>query len=313
MQRADIGVRRIVLPRRPVLLPCGVCHASIPFKPSVNCPECGERPGRPRAPLPPDGALILNEDVAIIDETTEEVVAVQVMSALGLANRAARDFRRIKHWNDSRVRLGPGTGQARLSGITSSNITFGFSAPSPLRRRYGCARCRFDTQETTVAEHLQEFARTAERTFRTLAPDVYARTTTTVREEIAGAWLLAGTPWTSGIINNTAALPYHKDSGNISGSWSAMMCIKRNVKGGLLHLVDYDAWLTIPHGSISIFDGQSVTHGVSPLRFTGPNPFRYTIVSYAKSGMKRCAPTYAEEVQRARRASTAAEDKRASR
>lgn len=294
-------------------MPCGNCQRPRVFKPTVPCPECGTKTARPHAPNPPEGALILDGDVAIIDEASGEVVAVQVVNAVRLANKMSLPLRRIRHWNDSRVRIGPGTGQARLSGIVSANVTFGFAAPAPLRRRYGCARCRFDTQEPLVSSLLGEFTTAAEHTFRTLAPDVYAHTTTKVREDIHRAWLIEGTPWTSGVINNTAALPYHKDSGNIGGSWSAMMCVKRNVGGGLLHLVDYDAWLTIPHGSISIFDGQSVTHGVSPIRFTGPNPFRYTLVAYAKNGMKACAATYEEEVQRARRKSTEMEEARARR
>jgi hypothetical protein len=65
-----------------------------------------------------------------------------------------------------------------------------------------------------------------------------------------------------------------------------MLAVRHGIGGGLLYLADYDVYLAVPHGSISIFDGQSVLHGVTPFTITSHDAWRYTLVAYAKTGMK---------------------------
>jgi hypothetical protein len=85
-----------------------------------------------------------------------------------------------------------------------------------------------------------------------------------------------------------------------------MIAARRGVEGGLLHLADYDVYLAVPHGSISIFDGQSVLHGVTPFRRVSSDAYRYTIVVYAKAGMTSCDPDPLREAERAARRLTEA-------
>lgn len=89
-----------------------------------------------------------------------------------------------------------------------------------------------------------------------------------------------------------------------------MVC-RRQVEGAYLHLADYDTYFTVPHGSILIFDGQSITHGVTPMRMLSPAGFRYSIVTYAKVGMKKCCADPKGEAHRAAVEATEAEDRRA--
>jgi hypothetical protein len=117
-------------------------------------------------------------------------------------------------------------------------------------------------------------------------------------EAIARCWWLGGAPWTSGIINVNNALPYHTDGGNISGTLSAMLALRRGVGGGALHLADYDVWLAVPDRSIITFSGQSVLHGVSPLDIRRGGR-RFTLVWYTRANMRACAPSYEWEVARA--------------
>jgi hypothetical protein len=78
-----------------------------------------------------------------------------------------------------------------------------------------------------------------------------------------------------------------------------------------LHLADYDVYLAVAHGSITIFDGQSVVHGVTPLTMAKPNSYRYTCVVYSKSAMGQCSPDPADEAHRAAVQATVDEDLRA--
>jgi len=290
----------------------GSCDAMIPYSPRHPCPNCGHVQVQATASAPPPDAEIIEGNVALIDADTGEVSAVQVIAVPDLANRLAVDLGHIK-WDAPVNARGKSANETRLSGMVVTHRTFGYTPPVPLRRRYACAAARFNFDYPSASAAISEYVVAAEHVFRTQAGDKYEATATEVLAQIPAAWRIAGSPWTSGIINNTAALPYHRDSNNIKGSWSAMLAIRNNVEGGLLHLADYDVWLRVPNGSISIFDGQSVLHGVSPFKLSGPNAYRYTIVSYARRGLRVCCPDPRGESRRAAIAATAADDKRRNR
>jgi len=322
MQRSDTTIERMVLPRRAPLVPCAFaegkvdqwnrriqsCGAMIPYRPTDVCPECGQKQARANAPAPNHDSVILDRDVAIVDELTGEVAVVYAVCAESIATDLAASLRNVKFDDDV---FGNANSTTRLSGVAVTHRTFGYQPPSPLRRRMGCCRSQFNVEYPRAMDVLAEFCRVAEHVFRIQAKDVHDRTGRAVREKIAGPWLIAGTPWTSGIINQTAALPYHKDNGNIIGSWSAMLGCRDGVAGGLLHLADYDVYLPVAHGSITIFDGQSVVHGVTPMRMTKSNGWRYTCVTYAKTMMSHCAADPADELRRAQIRATELEDLRA--
>ena len=322
MLAEHVGVRRVSVDRRDVVeVRCcygapseriqnryGSCGAMIPYQPRQPCPECGQPQVNAHAPMPPDDARVLDGSVALVDGG--EVVAAQVLGASAIASRLAGEFRQV-HWDAPVNARNKPANEGRLSGIVVTHRTFGFTPPVPLRRRYHCAQSRLDVDHPVISGLIAEFCAEAEHAFRVQAPDAYAATTTRIHDLIPNRWLIAGTPWTSGIINHTAALPYHRDKNNVPGSWSAMLCARHAMAGGLLHLADYDVWLTVPHGSLLVFDGQSVVHGVSPMRPTGPNPYRFTLVTYARLGMRVCAPNPADEARRAQVAATMAEERRA--
>lgn len=322
MQRANSKVERITLQRRAPLVPCAYaegrgelwkrrissCGALIPFRPTSVCPECGQRQVRAHARAPGPNATIIDRDVAIVDADTGEVAVAYVVAAKRIASRLAASLRHVQFDTDVYAVVNTTT---RLSGMAVTHVTFGYQPPAPLRRRYGCSRSQFNALYPEAMDNLADFCRVAEHVFRTQATDVHDRTAQVVRDTIAPAWLIAGTPWSSGIINQTAALPYHRDQSNIPKSWSAMLGCRGGVSGGLLHLVDYDVYLAVAHGSITIFDGQSVVHGVTPLTMVQPHGFRYTCVTYAKSAMGVCSADPSEEAHRAAVQATVDEDRRA--
>ena len=310
-------MRRVVRRRVEPTFPCSwmtpgdrtihTCGAMIPYRPTKPCPECGRKQVRPTAPAPGPGALIVDDNAVIVDESVGEVVAVHVTGYGRLASAIAQSLRHVEMMG-----IPTGKGQeGRLSGIVAPHRTFGFTQPSPLRRRWGCGRSSFDSQYPAAAAEVYRFAAEAEQVMRRWAPDPYRHSAEAVARLIPEAWRIKGTPWTSGIINHTAALPYHRDSGNVRGSWSAMLGARHGLDGGLLHLADYDVYLAIPHGSISIFDGQSVVHGVTPLHRTHHDAWRYTLVTYSKAGLRECCPDPAGEAHRAQLKATEAEQRRA--
>lgn len=248
------------------------------------------------APHPPKGARVLDGDVTLLDGSGK-VVAVQSVCAPDITGPLAKLLRSIEY---DVARSGRAQNEARLSGLVSAMRTFGFTPPVPLRKRYGCARCRLNAQRPDVARELDNACWRATMAFGAMAPDAYAATeAAVVRRGVPPAWRLPGGLWTSGIINANAALPYHRDAGNVGGAWSAMLGLKRSCEGGFLHLADYGVWLTIPDGSITLFDGGRTTHGVTPFRLTHPSGHRFTVVWYARAGMAVCAPNPADEPARA--------------
>lgn len=319
--RSTADIHRITLQRRPPLVRCTSagtvqerwdgdhrsCGALVPPSAGKPCPSCGQVQIRAQAEAPGPGDLVIDYPAVIVDADSGEAVAVHWMGGESIATEIAKALRSVE-WDDPPMKRANNAG--RLSGMHVAHRVFGYTPPQPMRRRYGCSRSRFDTDYPAAMDLIGKFTVLAEWVFRTFAPDVHRRTGEVVRATIPDAWRIERTLWSSGIINHTAALPMHTDSGNIPGSWSAMLMCRRQVEGGVLHLVDYGCYFSVPHGSITIFDGQSVTHGVTPLEPKGPDASRYSLVSYAKSNMRQCAPCQEDEGRRAALAATAAEDAR---
>lgn len=200
----------------------------------------------------------------------------------------------------------PGSNEFRLSGLKNAHRTFGYTGPVPLRRRWGATSTTFNRDWPRAAYVLERLAEECAAEFARLLPDQYQQHLDTVAD-IHPGWLIGSSPWTSGIINKSSAMPYHRDSGNVSGSWSAMVVLRRdgNADGGMLHVRDYGVFLRCPDSSISIFDGQGATHGVTP--FPPDRGERYSIVFYSKRDVASASPP-GEELRRAQTRATAAAD-----
>ncbi len=104
------------------------------------------------------------------------------------------------------------------------------------------------------------------------------------------------TAWTSGVVNRTSKLPYHRDRGNFP-VWSAMPVVRRGVTGGHLHLPEYGATIACRDGWAVFFGGWQLVHGVTPMRLTAPDGYRYSIVYYSLRAMRDCATTAVETRQ----------------
>ena len=110
--------------------------------------------------------------------------------------------------------------------------------------------------------------------------------------------------FTSGIINDNNPLLYHFDAGNYKGVYLAMFGFKKGIEGGFLSVPEIDLRFKIGNKSLTLFDGQGLIHGVTPIKKTHPDAKRYTIVYYSLQQMWNCKTPGTElEILRERRTS----------
>jgi hypothetical protein len=139
-------------------------------------------------------ALIF-DDVRLIDEQTGATIAVQSRIPTEYADLKRELGRHLRF----RVKYDSGTTQARLSGIKSSSRMFGFTAPQPLRRRYGVADALFSVDFPEANHLLAQFAKIQQRMFSELVPEAYEEHMR-LTDPIHRDWWFGSTPWTSGVI-----------------------------------------------------------------------------------------------------------------
>jgi len=243
---------------------------------------------------PPSGPVLAG-DVVLVDVAARQPVAVQLVLPPRLApfDAMAAAMGRLR-WNDA-TNVGA-RGGARLTGFNSPHRTFGFSPPQVMRKRYVTTAGLADQQ--ALANALAALGCAVWPLLAQHLPAAAADHTAAVEDAVAPRWRLHGGQFTSGIVNRTVALPYHRDAGNLRGCLSAMVAWRHDVAGGALHLPEYDAYLAVPHRSLVAFNGATVLHGVTPLARRGLG-YRYTAVWYVRAGLAHSAPDYPTEVARA--------------
>lgn len=198
----------------------------------------------------------------------------------------------------------PFTGETlRADGTSNVSRTFGYRPRRPHLGREGCGHTRLwaeapDEHSVVLAwaEHLQ-----------TMLAEVFPEQHRADRATIAGSgvlpeWRLGETTWTSGVINKSSALPYHRDAFNFR-VWTAMPVLRRHMRGGYLHIPEYDVTVESRDGWAVFFPGWELVHGVTPMRPIKPGGYRYSVVYYALRGMKSCFE-HAVETEYALRART---------
>jgi len=244
-------------------------------------------------------ARLIDRETLMTNESGRPIACVlELKGAAGKrADLLGRTLQRGITWD-----MPTANGGARLSGIRYGNRTFGTVAPQPLRRRYGCRQASFHAERPEIVGLLAEVFYGAWETFRENLPEVAEMTDNTTRESVHDDWRFAETPWTSGIINDNASLPYHKDSGNLPGSWSAMIVLRHKSDGGQLHLPEYGVSLECFDKSLVFFDGQATWHGVTPITLRNKEAFRRSIVMYSKQACRQCGPAHLEAARAAREA-----------
>ncbi|QPX62117.1 queuine tRNA-ribosyltransferase [Mycobacterium phage Indlovu] len=200
----------------------------------------------------------------------------------------------------------------RANNYRSRSRTFGYAPRRPVIWREACGiatlgRDRPDI-EAVLESYADQFMDGLARIDMRLIRDGRAAT-----ESVTPDWKMGGSQfWTSGVVNDTAQLPYHRDGFNFP-VWSAMPLVRRGTRGGHLHLPEYDLVVPCADATVTYFEGFRLVHGVTPItRVKAKQGYRISAVYYALRGMKNCR-TAAEEAAYGRRRRTEREAEMAAR
>ncbi|WP_175280076.1 hypothetical protein [Prescottella equi] len=196
----------------------------------------------------------------------------------------------------------------RASGNDNRGRTFGYSPRRPVYRREACSQTSLMAEAPAGHVQLEQWANILRGKLADIDPKLVEngdRATDVVLPE----WKLGDSYWTSGVINLSARLPYHRDGFNFK-AWSAMPVFRRHMRGGYLSIPEYDTVIPCRDGWAAFFPGWELVHGVTPMKATHADGYRYSIVYYALSGMKDCF-TAAKETEYALRRRTEREQKMA--
>jgi hypothetical protein len=197
----------------------------------------------------------------------------------------------------------------RISGLKTRSRTFGYSPRVSFKHDY-CYLSGLATDQPIEHDAVARYGEIISKIYQRYAPSEYGIHMEEVRHKVRKDWRIPNTPFTSGIINKNSPLKYHFDAGNFKGKFSCMIAFKRDVVGGYLSLPEYGIGLEIRDRSVLIFDGQTILHGVTPIRLLSPTAYRLTAVYYSLQGMWKCQ-TVTEEVARIRNRKTERERRRA--
>lgn len=198
-------------------------------------------------------------------------------------------------------------GTRRGGGVANASRTFGYLARSGIFRRACCMACSGALEAPQAHEVICSAAGDLAAMLAELQPERAEADLQLVKANVHSDWLMTPTsPWSSGVLNRTSPLPYHRDRNNFP-AWSAMVVLRRGVRGGHLHVPEYDIVVECRDGDVVYFAGSDLMHGVTPMTKTTPDSYRLTAVYYPVASMAGCLP-FEEEVVRGQRNRSDSED-----
>ena len=245
----------------------------------------------------PEMAATVPSPTTVVDASTGQAALVTVPFPTDLATyrRAARAYPIMAN------------GTRRGGGVANASRTFGYLARSGIFRRSCCMACSGALTSPEPHEVICSAAGDLAAHLAELQPGRAAADLELVSSHVHPDWLMAPTaPWSSGVLNRTSPLPYHRDRNNFP-AWSAMVVLRRGVRGGHLHVPEYDIVVECRDGDVVYFAGSDLMHGVTPMTKTTPDSYRLTAVYYPVASMATCLP-FAEEVARGQRNRSDSED-----
>lgn len=196
----------------------------------------------------------------------------------------------------------------RTRGLKSSSSIFGYRPRNEIRQDY-CSATAWALNNPESHAVVCSFAEEMERLYKEFLTESFEVHKNLISDKVLDDYKINDTIFTSGITNKNSALAYHFDTGNFKDCMSAMITIKRDVSGGYLSIPEYDIGLELKQGSVLIFNGQDIMHGVTPINFYTPKAYRYTMVYYSLSRIWQCEPID-DEIARVRNVKHKREQKR---
>ena len=147
----------------------------------------------------------------------------------------------------------------RSGGLWSTSRIFGYDPATGIRKPY-CSSTALSFKKPKQHKIITDFGKKIARIYEEYLPEASKNHHGVTKEKIKEEWIIKETPFSSGII----------------------------VAGGYLSLPEYDFGLQCADNTLVMFDGQSILHGVTPMKFFSSNAYRYSIVYYTLSEMWRC-------------------------
>ena len=195
----------------------------------------------------------------------------------------------------------------RSRGLKSVSRIMGFRPRNELRADFCSATSMagdFPSEHAIVAN----LATKLEEYYQKYDPKMYAKHKGETDTKVRPSYRIEGkSVFTSRIINKNNPLKYHFDKGNFTDVYSCMIVFKGGgVEGGYLLVPEYGVGFKLPNNSIFLFDGQGIAHGVTPIKFTTPQSYRFSIVYYSLKRMWQCLEID-EELARIRKKKTTRE------
>lgn len=240
-------------------------------------------PGPPTVPrVEPDRPAYL------VDETTGSTIAIVTVLP---RDRIATLRRAVLGLEMATV--------ARMSNrMAGQGRTFGWAPRRVVNGRESCRATSANRDFPGSYAVLDELADHLTGQFGELLPARARNDKELLAQEVKTDWRMGDSSlWTSGVVNRSSLLPYHRDSMNFH-TWSAMPTLRYGMDGGYLHIPEYDIVFPCRDGEVTWFCGRALVHGVTPMRLRKRDAYRYSIVYYALSGMRNCR-TFAQETAEA--------------
>lgn len=186
----------------------------------------------------------------------------------------------------------------RASGLIQTSVIFGYRPASTMRSttQSTCSKTRFANKQAELNEILTKSGLHLDELYRKYIPDIYVQHKEST-DKILENWKLHESVFTSGIVNKNNALPYHRDSGNFDNVYSNMIGFKKGIQGGRLVIPELNLKLEIQDSSVTMFDGQKLLHGVTPIIKLNSSSYRFTAVYYSLKSMWKCL-TPEDEIKR---------------
>jgi hypothetical protein len=180
--------------------------------------------------------------------------------------------------------------------LPTKSSVFGALPRIPMRNDF-CRLSNKTYEEKENMKRLMSFQKILCDVYKEHLPELYNKDLEFVRENVDDDYRLVDTPYTTVNINVNHAIKYHKDNGNVKGSYSNVLILKEKCYGGELVLPEYGIALEQSDGALCIFKGQEEIHGVMPILPIDEGFYRASIVFYTLAQLKHCYP-YKEEVTR---------------
>lgn len=175
----------------------------------------------------------------------------------------------------------------RSNGLITRSRIFGFR-PRLTQRADFCSSASLAKDFPQEHAIVCNLALKIEELYKVTAPDKHAFHKATTDEKIRNTFKVAGSIFTSGIINKNNPLRYHFDTGNFQKVFSCMPVFKSGVRGGHLALPEYGLAIELKNNSIFMFDGQNIMHGVTPIKYESPLSYRFSVVYYSLKNIWQC-------------------------